>query len=161
MRGACLLSRRSGDVSIFFGRASFHCEGLLDYWFHYELPEEVCWTVWWQASTSHHSSGLTDNACGKLLIIFILSFRVANFLFASSQNTTALHYRYDMQMYCTFVLSVNQHFPWLPASGARNIMTWLEAIVACSKFRGIREWWWWHDDSNQRYMKQGNAFSVL
>jgi hypothetical protein len=26
MRGACLLSRRSEDVSIFFGRASVHCE---------------------------------------------------------------------------------------------------------------------------------------
>jgi hypothetical protein len=29
MRGACLLSRRSEDVSIFFGRASVHCEDLL------------------------------------------------------------------------------------------------------------------------------------
>jgi hypothetical protein len=33
------------------------------------------------------------------------------------KHTTALHYRYGMQMYCTFVLSVNQHFPGLPASG--------------------------------------------
>jgi hypothetical protein len=33
------------------------------------------------------------------------------------KHTTALHYRYDMQMYCTFVLLVNQHFPGLPASG--------------------------------------------
>jgi hypothetical protein len=39
---ACLLLRRSEDVSIFFGRASVHCEDLLDYWFHSELPEEVC-----------------------------------------------------------------------------------------------------------------------
>jgi hypothetical protein len=31
---ACLLSRRSEDVSLFFGRASVHCEDLLDYWFH-------------------------------------------------------------------------------------------------------------------------------
>jgi hypothetical protein len=30
---ACLLSRRSEDVSIFFRRASVHCEDLLDYWF--------------------------------------------------------------------------------------------------------------------------------
>jgi hypothetical protein len=28
MRGACLLSRRIEDVSIFFGRASVHCEDL-------------------------------------------------------------------------------------------------------------------------------------
>jgi hypothetical protein len=37
------------------------------------------------------------------------------------KHTTALHYRYDMQMYCTFVLFVNQHFPGLPASGAHCI----------------------------------------
>jgi hypothetical protein len=28
-----LLSRRSEDVSIFFGRASVRCEDILDYWF--------------------------------------------------------------------------------------------------------------------------------
>jgi hypothetical protein len=33
------------------------------------------------------------------------------------KHTTAFHYRYDMQMYCTFVLFVNQHFLGLPASG--------------------------------------------
>jgi hypothetical protein len=33
------------------------------------------------------------------------------------KHTTALHYRCDMQIYCTFVLFVNQHFPGLPASG--------------------------------------------
>jgi hypothetical protein len=38
-----------------------------------------------------------------------------------SKHTTALHYRYDMQMYCTFVLFVNQHFPGLPASGTHCI----------------------------------------
>jgi hypothetical protein len=37
------------------------------------------------------------------------------------KHTTALHYRYDMQMYCTFVLFVNQHFPGLPASGTHCI----------------------------------------
>jgi hypothetical protein len=31
---ACSLSRRSEDVSIFFGRARVHCEDLLDYWLH-------------------------------------------------------------------------------------------------------------------------------
>jgi hypothetical protein len=34
-----------------------------------------------------------------------------------TKHTTALHYRYDIQMYCTSVLFVNQHFPGLPASG--------------------------------------------
>jgi hypothetical protein len=33
------------------------------------------------------------------------------------KHTTAFHYRYDMQIYCTSVLFVNQHFPGLPASG--------------------------------------------
>jgi hypothetical protein len=37
------------------------------------------------------------------------------------KHTTALHYRYDMQMYCTFVLFVNQHFQGLPASGTHCI----------------------------------------
>jgi hypothetical protein len=57
------------------------------------------------------------NPPSKRLSYLILSFRVTNFLFANSQNTAALHYRYDMQMYCTFVRFVNQHFPGLPASG--------------------------------------------
>jgi hypothetical protein len=37
------------------------------------------------------------------------------------KRTTALHYRYDMRMYCTFVPFVNQHFPGLPASGTHCI----------------------------------------
>jgi hypothetical protein len=36
------------------------------------------------------------------------------------KHTTALHYRYDMQMYCTFVLFVNQYFLGLPASGTHS-----------------------------------------
>jgi hypothetical protein len=84
-------------------------------------------TTWKQASTSHRSSRLTTRASSRLrsrlfspwlsLSYLILYFRVANFLFANSQNTTAFHYRYDMGMYCTLVLFVNQHFPGLPASG--------------------------------------------
>jgi hypothetical protein len=38
-----------------------------------------------------------------------------------SKHTTTLYYRYDMKMYCTFVLFVNQHFPGLPASGTHCI----------------------------------------
>jgi hypothetical protein len=56
-----------------------------------------------------------------ILSYLIFSFRVANFLFANSQNTTTLHYGYDLQMYCTFVPFVNQHFPGLPASGTHCI----------------------------------------
>jgi hypothetical protein len=33
------------------------------------------------------------------------------------KHTTIFHYRYDMQMYCTSVLFVNQHFLGLPSSG--------------------------------------------
>jgi hypothetical protein len=37
------------------------------------------------------------------------------------KHTTALHYRYHIQMYCSFVLFVNQHFPGIPASGTHCI----------------------------------------
>jgi hypothetical protein len=76
-------------------------------------------TTWKQASTSHLSSRLTDNASGKLLIIFILSY-----LFVLSTSFLRIHKTHNrtslqvwMQMYCTFVLFVNHHFPGLPASG--------------------------------------------
>jgi hypothetical protein len=39
-----------------------------------------------------------------------------------TKHITALHYRYDIQMYCTFVLFVNQHLPGLPASGTHCII---------------------------------------
>jgi hypothetical protein len=68
MWSACLLSRHSEYVSIFFGRVSVHCEDL----------EEVCWTVWWQASTLHLFSQLTDNVNGKLFITFIF---ISSYLF--------------------------------------------------------------------------------
>jgi hypothetical protein len=66
---------------------------------------------------------MTDNASGKLLIIFILSYL---FVLPTSfcefpKHIAALHYGYEMQMYCTFVLFVNQHFPGLPASGTHCI----------------------------------------
>jgi hypothetical protein len=83
-------------------------------------------TTWKQASTSHLSSPQRERQEGCVAVSFhhnylILYFRVTNFLFANSQNTTALHYRYDLQMYCTFVLFVNQHFLGLPASGTHCI----------------------------------------
>jgi hypothetical protein len=37
------------------------------------------------------------------------------------KHTTALHYRYDLQMYCTLVLFVNKYFPRLPESGTHCI----------------------------------------
>jgi hypothetical protein len=37
--------------------------------------------------------------------------------------TTALHYRYNMRMYCAFVPFVNQHFPGLPASETHCIIS--------------------------------------
>jgi hypothetical protein len=80
-------------------------------------------TTWKQASTSHLSSRLTDNASGKLLIIFILSYLFVlptSFLrIPKAHNRTSL--QVWIQMYCTFVLFVNQHFPGLPASGTHCI----------------------------------------
>jgi hypothetical protein len=60
-------------------------------------------TTWKQESASHLSSRLTDNASGKLLIIFILSFRVANFLFENSQNTQP-HFITGMKCKCIVLL---------------------------------------------------------
>jgi hypothetical protein len=90
--------------------------------YQYSLEEQVfivktCWIAgsikncqrmfvekfWWQASTSHLSSRLTDNASGKLLIIFILSFRVANFLFENSQKAQP-HFITGMKCECIALL---------------------------------------------------------
>jgi hypothetical protein len=51
----------------------------------------------------------------SIFIIFILSCCQLT-VCESPQKTTAFHYRYDVQMFCTFVLFVNQYFPGLPAS---------------------------------------------
>jgi hypothetical protein len=82
-----------------------------------------------QASTSHFSSWLTTWAASSWLS---LSYLIFSYLISSccqfpfcefTKHTTPLHYRYDMQMYCTFVLFVNQHFPGLPASGTHCIIS--------------------------------------
>jgi hypothetical protein len=50
--------------------------------------------------------------------LFVLPTSLCEF----QKYTTAFHYRYDMQMYCTFVLFVNQHFLGLPSSGTHCIL---------------------------------------
>jgi hypothetical protein len=56
-------------------------------------------------------------------LYLILSFCVTKLHFCKfPKHTTTLHYRYDMQMYCTFALFVNQHFPGLPTSGTHCII---------------------------------------
>jgi hypothetical protein len=82
--------------------------------------------TWKQASTSHLSSWLTEmwaesrlrnRLFPSLLSLSYLIFSCCQLPFCEFQkHTTAFHYRYDIQMYCTFVLFVNQHFPELPAS---------------------------------------------
>jgi hypothetical protein len=42
---------------------------------------------------------------------------------SSTSCDNSISYRYDMQMYCTFVLFVNQHFPGLPASETHCIFS--------------------------------------
>jgi hypothetical protein len=105
MRGACLLSRHSEDVSIFFGRASVHCEGLLDYWFFIKNCQRRFVEQFGQkpAVETLHST-FSEEA---YLIFSCCQLPFCEF----PKNTTALYCRYDMQMYCTFVLFVNQHFP--------------------------------------------------
>jgi hypothetical protein len=41
---------------------------------------------------------------------------------SSTSCDNRISYRYDMQMYCTFVLFVNEHFLGLPASGTHCIL---------------------------------------
>jgi hypothetical protein len=83
-------------------------------------------TAWKQASTSHLSSRLTDNASGKILTIFILTYLFVlptSFLrIPKTHNRTSL--QIWMQMYWTFFLLVNQHFLGLPASGTHFTLPW-------------------------------------
>jgi hypothetical protein len=84
-------------------------------------------TTTWKQASKHLASLLSTDWQREWqaldYLYLVLSFCVANFLFANSQNTTALHYRYDMQMYCTFVHFVIQHFPGLPVSGTHCIFS--------------------------------------
>jgi hypothetical protein len=41
---------------------------------------------------------------------------------SSTSRDNLISYRYDMQLYCTFVLFVNQHFPGLPSSATHCII---------------------------------------
>jgi hypothetical protein len=66
------------------------------------LPKDVCCTVWWQASTSHLSSRLTDKASGKLLIIFILSYLFV--LPTSVLRIPKTHNRTSLQLWHAHVL---------------------------------------------------------
>jgi hypothetical protein len=73
--------------------------------------------------TSHLSSRLTETWAESRLRNRLFSSLLSYLIFSCfrlpfcefPKHTTAFHYRYDMQMYCTFVLFVNQHFPGLPA----------------------------------------------
>jgi hypothetical protein len=87
----------------------------------HSLFQRISIHLHYDVKASKHLASLltTDNASGKLLTIFILSFRVANFFFANSQNTQP-HYITDMTYKC-IILFVNQHFPGLPASGTHCI----------------------------------------
>jgi hypothetical protein len=66
---------------------------------------------------------LTNRAASSWLSLSYLIFSCYQLpLCEFPKHLTALHYRYDMQMYCTFVLFVNQHFLGLPTSGTHCIL---------------------------------------
>jgi hypothetical protein len=66
---------------------------------------------------------LTARAASSWLSLSYLIFSCCQLPFCEfPKHRTALHYRYDMHMYCTFVLFVNQHFPGLPGSWTHCIM---------------------------------------
>jgi hypothetical protein len=75
-----------------------------------------------------NESGGKQVAQPSLSVFIILSFCCQLPLCEFPKHTTALHYRCDIQMYCTFVLFVNQHFLGLPASGTHCIC---ESCVMC------------------------------
>jgi hypothetical protein len=83
-----------------------------------------------QASTSHLYSRLSETRaaasrlCNRLFpsLLSYLIFSCCQLpLCEFPKHTTAFHYRYDIQMYCTFVVFVNQHFLGLPVSGTHCI----------------------------------------
>jgi hypothetical protein len=106
-------------------------------------------TTWKQAPSISPHHWLTTRAAGRLRSrIFSFSLSLSYLIFSCYQlpfcefpkHTTALHYRYDNQMYCTFVLFVNQHFPGLPESGTHCISErayYLKGYVQWS-----RSGWW-------------------
>jgi hypothetical protein len=76
--------------------------------------------------------------------LFSLHLLLFCLFFLASMLSNALHYRYDMQMYCTFVLFVNQHFSGLPTSGTHCTIfvyyDWGPAIQGMD--RRLWEWLW-------------------
>jgi hypothetical protein len=64
----------------------------------------------------------TTRAASSRLSLSYLIFSCCQLHFCEiPKHITALHYRYDIKMYCTFVPFVNQHFPRLLASGTHCI----------------------------------------
>jgi hypothetical protein len=75
-------------------------------------------TTWKQAPLITPHDWLTMRAASAWLSLSCLIFSCCQLPFCEfTKLTTALHYRYDTQIYCTFLIFVNQHFPGLPASG--------------------------------------------
>jgi hypothetical protein len=132
MRGACLISRRSEDVSIFFGRASVHCEGQLDTGSMKNFQRRFVEQFGGRNPPSKRRTQLLVAGCVAVSFrvdYLYLIFSCCQFPFCEfPKHTTALHYRYDMQMYCTFVLFVKQHFPGLPRVG-RTVLLLLVSKV--------------------------------
>jgi hypothetical protein len=76
---------------------------------------------------------LTTRAASSWLSLSYVIFSCYQLPFCEfPKHTTALHYRYDMQMYCTFVFFVNQHFPGLTASGTHCIIPSIYPLVLIS-----------------------------
>jgi hypothetical protein len=82
---------------------------------------------------------LTTRAASSYLIFSCCQLPFSEF----PKHKTALHYRHDMQMYCTFVLFVNQHFPGLPASGTHCIMKSRWGDKARRSLQSTGQWCVW------------------
>jgi hypothetical protein len=66
---------------------------------------------------------LTTRAAISWISLSYLIFSCCQLYFCEfPKYTTTLHYRYDMQMYCTFVPFCKPKFPVLPVSGTRCML---------------------------------------
>jgi hypothetical protein len=92
MRGACLISRRSEDESIFFGRASVHCEGPIGLLVPLGIARGgLLNSLVAETAVETLHSTFSENA---YLIFSCYQLPFCEF----PKHTTALHYRYEMQM---------------------------------------------------------------
>jgi hypothetical protein len=106
----------------------------------HSLFQRISIHLHYDVKASKHLASLLERQAGCVAVSFHLDYLyliLSFLLFLCCQlpfcefpkHATAFHYRYDIQIYCTFVLSVNQHFLGLPASGTHCINADYTALI--------------------------------